>query len=349
MNINDKFMTNYLNLEENNHNNKNCIEKEAKEENKIKIMILDNSKIFLFRLRSIFTQIECLSLQNNFIKDITFLKNLPNLYYLDLLGNHINNFKPLTKHGTFGFLSITPTKTFTDKKYINLKQLNIVILQVKIEEKSVYNNLIVGNPNIFVLNNDIIDFNKKVKICNTVLSLRYYIHNLLSDNEEMKMLKNSNQDYNNIKNKKKEDSISVKDILLEKKLKIYKGSATNSKCIKIINFFEEYNKALFNIFKSQKLKYNEEILWDQERKKLLLIYKTLEQISKYFSLDSQNYEKLIQLNKDGINKNMRDYSLKYPYIDLKIFRYLEFPQYKELALSVILLYLLSIFSKEISL
>ena len=182
MNINDKFMTNYLNLEENNHNNKNCIEKEAKEENKIKIMILDNSKIFLFRLRSIFTQIECLSLQNNFIKDITFLKNLPNLYYLDLLGNHINNFKPLTKHGTFGFLSITPTKTFTDKKYINLKQLNIVILQVKIEEKSVYNNLIVGNPNIFVLNNDIIDFNKKVKICNTVLSLRYYIHNLLSDN-----------------------------------------------------------------------------------------------------------------------------------------------------------------------
>ena len=349
MNINDKFMTNYLNLEENNHNNKNCIEKEAKEENKIKIMILDNSKIFLFRLRSIFTQIECLSLQNNFIKDITFLKNLPNLYYLDLLGNHINNFKPLTKHGTFGFLSITPTKTFTDKKYINLKQLNIVILQVKIEEKSVYNNLIVGNPNIFVLNNDIIDFNKKVKICNTVLSLRYYIHNLLSDNEEMKMLKNSNQDYNNIKNKKKEDSISVKDILLEKKLKIYKGSATNSKCIEIINFFEEYNKALFNIFKSQKLKYNEEILWDQERKKLLLIYKTLEQISKYFSLDSQNYEKLIQLNKDGINKNMRDYSLKYPYIDLKIFRYLEFPQYKELALSVILLYLLSIFSKEISL
>ena len=107
------------------------------------------------------------------------------------------------------------------------------------------------------------------------------------------MLKNSNQDYNNIKNKKKEDSISVKDILLEKKLKIYKGSATNSKCIEIINFFEEYNKALFNIFKSQKLKYNEEILWDQERKKLLLIYKTLEQISKYFSLDSQNYEKLI--------------------------------------------------------
>ena len=79
---------------------------------------------------------------------------------------------------------------------------------------------------------------------------------------------------------------------------------------------------MFNIFKSQKLKYNEEILWDQERKKLLLIYKTLEQISKYFSLDSQNYEKLIQLNKDGINKNMRDYSLKCPYIDLKIYRYL---------------------------
>ena len=128
------------------------------------------------------------------------------------------------------------------KKILTLTQINVIIFEVDITDKSIYNNLIVGNPNILVFNDSIIDFNKKVRIFNTVMGLRFYIHHLLSDNEEMKMLKKSNQNYKNIKNKNKSDSHSLRDMLLEKKFKIKHRNMTNPKCSEIINFLTDIIK-----------------------------------------------------------------------------------------------------------
>ena len=345
--INDRFIKQFLSIDENNIKNENT--KKTEETNKKKIintMVLDSSKISYFKINSTFIQIECLSLRNNFIRDISFLHYLPNIYYLDLYGNHLDNYKPLVKHGTFGFLSLSPPKNYFEKKILSLTQLNVVILEVDITDKSIYNNLIVGNPNILVFNDSIIDFNKKVRIFNTVMGLRYYIHHLLSDNEEMRMLKKSNQNYKNIKKKNKNESLSLRDILLEKKFKTKHRTTTNTKCLEIVNFFDAYNKVLFDMYKDHKSKFNNDISMEEERKKILMIYKTLNQIGKFFC--SKNISQLMRDNKEILTKKIEFHSVKYPNIDIEIFSNLEFAQYKELVLSVIILYLLNIFSKDIS-
>ena len=345
--INDRFIKKFLSIDENNIKNENS--KKTEETNKQKMintMVLDSSKISYFKINSTFIQIECLSLRNNFIRDISFLHYLPNIYYLDLYGNHLDNYKPLVKHGTFGFLSLSPPKNYFEKKILSLTQLNVVILEVDITDKSIYNNLIVGNPNILVFNDSIIDFNKKVRIFNTVMGLRYYIHHLLSDNEEMRMLKKSNQNYKNIKKKNKNESLSLRDILLEKKFKTKHRTTTNTKCLEIVNFFDAYNKVLFDMYKDHKSKFNNDISMEEERKKILMIYKTLNQIGKYFC--SKNISQLMRDNKEILTKKIEFHSVKYPNIDIEIFSNLEFAQYKEFVLSVIILYLLNIFSKDIS-
>ena len=345
--INDRFIKKFLSIDENNIKNENT--KKTEETNKtnlINTMVLDSSKISYFKINSTFIQIECLSLRNNFIRDISFLHYLPNIYYLDLYGNHLDNYKPLVKHGTFGFLSLSPPKNYFEKKILSLTQLNVVILEVDITDKSIYNNLIVGNPNILVFNDSIIDFNKKVRIFNTVMGLRYYIHHLLSDNEEMRMLKKSNQNYKNIKKKNKNESLSLRDILLEKKFKTKHRTTTNTKCLEIVNFFDAYNKVLFDMYKDHKSKFNNDISMEEERKKILMIYKTLNQIGKFFC--SKNISQLMRDNKEILTKKIEFHSVKYPNIDIEIFSNLEFAQYKELVLSVIILYLLNIFSKDIS-
>ena len=347
--INDKFIKKFLGIDENCIKNEvNNKTEETKKENIINTIVLDSSKISYFKLSSFFNQIECLSLRDNFIRDISFLHYLPSIYYLDLYGNHLDNYKPLVKHGTFGFLSLSPPKNYFEKKILTLTQINVIIFEVDITDKSIYNNLIVGNPNILVFNDSIIDFNKKVRIFNTVMGLRFYIHHLLSDNEEMKMLKKSNQNYKNIKNKNKNDSHSLRDMLLEKKFKIKHRNMTNPKCSEIINFFDGYNKVLFDMFKDHKSKFNNETLMNEERKKILMIYKTLNQIGKYFSFAPKNFSKLMKDNKEMLTKKIEFHSIKYPNIDIDIFSNLEFAQYKELVLSVIILYLLKIFSKDIS-
>ena len=113
--INDKYLKHFLNIETNDIKVEN--NKENKKENLINTMILDSSKIFSYELSLSFNQIECLSLQNNFIRNISFVHHLPNLYYLDLMGNNIENYKPLIKHGTFGFLSLSPPKNYLEKKF----------------------------------------------------------------------------------------------------------------------------------------------------------------------------------------------------------------------------------------
>ena len=341
--INDKFMKKFFEIDINNFKDEN-----SKENKKMNKMILDTSKIYYFRINSTYNHIEFLSLRNNFIKDISFIHNLPNLYYLDLYGNYLDNYKPLIKHGTFGFLSLSPPQNFFEKKILSLTHLNVIILEIDITDKSIYNNLVAGNPNICIFNNLIVDFSKKVRIFNTVVGLRYYIQNLLSDNKSMKAIRRSTHNYNNIKSKSKDMSLSLRDVLLERKFKIKYKNTKNPKCTEIVNFFEEYNKVLYNMYKAHKLKFNNEKLLNEERKKILMIYKTLKLIGKYLSPVSDTSFKFMKENKEIMDKKMEYHSLKFPNINIDIFSFLEFIQYKELVLSTIIIYLLGVFSKDIS-
>ena len=353
MNINDHLM-NYI-LE-----NKNGKSNEKKEnDGPINTIIFNSSQIYSYEIKNIY-QIECLSLRNNFIKNISFLLNLPNLYYLDLFGNPIENYKPIIKLGTFGFLSISPPLNYFEKQILSLKSLNIVIFQAEIKDRGIYNNFIMRNPNILVFNNTIIDFGKKIRTFCTMMNFRYYIQNILMDKEELPVLNNSNNNTIKIKVKSNiirsggsprksvsNDTLTNRDNFLQKRLKIRNKDCLNKKCIEIVEFYEEYNKILFGIFKNNKSNFDQEILCIEEKKKFLMIYNTFNYIGHFFGKNNNYYK--YHPKKNNINLDTNEVSsTNYPNINIEMFTYLNLLQYKEFVLSIMILYLFSILSKGIT-
>ena len=345
MDINDHLINYILN----NNNDKNKNSKETKENHsQINTIILNSASIYSFELKNIYNQIECLSLKDSFLKNISFILNLPNIYYLDLFGNPIENYKPLIKIGTFGFLCISPPLNYFEKQILSLKSLNVIILQAEIKDKGIYNNFLMRNPNILVLNNTIIDFGKKIRTFYTMINFRYYIQNFLMDQDDLHTNNNGKNNSNNkvVRKSITSDTLNNRDIFLEKRLKTKKKNVVNKKCLEIIKFYDEYNKNLFEIYKNNKSNFNQDILCIEEKKKFLMIYNTFNYIGNFFSNNNNNIF-CSKRNKSNIILN-ESFSSNYPNINIKIFTYLNFLQYKEFVLSIIILYLFSILSKGIT-
>ena len=350
MNINDHLMNYIL-------TNKNGKSKEKKEnDSSINTIIFNSSQIYSYEIKNIY-QIECLSLRNNFIKNISFLLNLPNLYYLDLFGNPIENYKPIIKLGTFGYLSISPPLNYFEKQILSLKSLNIVIFQAEIKDRGIYNNFLMRNPNILVFNNTIIDFGKKIRTFCTMMNFRYYIQNILIDKDELPILNNSNNNANKSNNNIKGgvfprksisiDTINNRDNFLERRLRIRKKDCLNKKCIEIVEFYEEYNKILFGIFKNNKSNFDKDTLCIEEKKKFIMIYNTFNYIGQFFSKNNNYYKYYPKRSNISLDTNEIS-STNYPNINIEMFTYLNLLQYKEFVLSIMILYLFSILSKGIT-
>ena len=340
MDVNDYLMNRILN--KNNNNNSKEIEK--KENNlELNTIIFNSAQIYSFEIKNSFNQIECLSLRDNFIKNISFLLNFPNIYYLDLYGNPIENYKPLVKIGTFGFLCISPPLNYFEKIILSLKSLNVVILQAEIKDKGIYNNFLIRNPNILVFNNTIIDFGKKIRTFYTMINLRYYIQNFLVDKDDSLTNRGSNSPRKSINS----DALYSRDYFLEKRLKTKTKNVINKKCLEIIKFYEEYNHNLFEIFKNNKSHFNQNVLCVEEKKKFLMIYNTFNYIGRFFSKNNNFYTYPPKKNL-AVNDPNNDPSINYPNINIDMFIHLKYLQYKEFVLSIIILYLFSILSKGIT-
>lgn len=352
MNINDHLMNYILTNKNGKSNEKN------ENDSSINTIIFNSSQIYSYEIKNIY-HIECLSLRNNFIKNISFLLNLPNLYYLDLFGNPIENYKPIIKLGTFGYLSISPPLNYFEKQILSLKSLNIVIFQAEIKDRGIYNNFLMRNPNILVFNNTIIDFGKKIRTFCTMMNFRYYIQNILMDKDELPLLNNSNNNSNKSKNKNNIkggvsprksisiDTLNNRDNFLERRLRIRKKDCLNKKCIEIVEFYEEYNNILFGIFKNNKSNYDQDILCIEEKKKFIMIYNTFNYIGHFFSKNNNYYK--YHPKKSNISLDTNEISsTNYPNINIEMFTYLNLLQYKEFVLSIMILYLFSILSKGIT-
>ena len=339
MDINDHLINFILNK----NNDKN---KESKTKNEkpliINTLILNSANIYSFEIKNIYQQIECLSLRDSFLKNISFILNLPNIYYLDLYGNPIENYKPLIKIGTFGFLCISPPLNYFEKQILSLKSLNVIILQAEIKDKGIYNNFLLRNPNILVLNNTIIDFGKKIRTFNAMINFRYYIQNFLMEQDDFPNINNNNNNKKTTPKSINSDALNNRDIFLEKRLKTKQKKVVNKKCLEIIKFYDEYNKNLFEIYKNNKMNFNQDILCVEEKKKFLMIYNAFNYIGNFFSKNNNYY---IYKSKTNLNENL---SSNYPNINIEIFNNLKFLQYKEFVLSIIILYLFSILSKGIT-
>jgi len=109
-----------------------------------------------------FLTIEFLSLQNNNISNINFIKFLPNLWYLDIRNNPLDNYEILNIKNVFGFLGL-PIDKYCEKSLLQIKRLCVGILYVNLDD-TLKKYFLSNNPNILLFNDELIyDFDKVMR------------------------------------------------------------------------------------------------------------------------------------------------------------------------------------------
>ena len=162
MDITSDIIFSFLEKKFNHHENNDNIDKN-KEKNNIltKGIILNSSQISTLEFNSTnlnviynFQNIEYLSLTHNFLRNIDFIEYLPNIYYLDLYKNIIDDFTPLNKKNIFGYIRLS-IDHFNENKILQINGLTTVIFDVDLNETQLIKNIIYNNPKIIMLNNEI--------------------------------------------------------------------------------------------------------------------------------------------------------------------------------------------------
>ena len=229
-------------------------------------IIMNNSNISSIEFNSIdknvifnFQNIEYLSLKNNSLRNIDFITKLPNLFYLDLFQNSIEDFSSLLIKNIFGYLRIT-IDAFNEKKILTLKNLTINIFELQIHDEKLLKSLIIHNPNITLLNNKLnymIDVvNRKERRSSLSMNNPIQRENIFSRSEYRKKT-------------------------YSKKINIYNESLINIK-----KFYDKYNltvKKIINVMEintSSELKNCKEYI-KLEKNKLLLLCQTYIKLLNY--------------------------------------------------------------------
>ena len=217
-------------------------------------IIMNNSNISSIIYNSIeknivynFKKLEFLSLRNNSLRNIDFITELPNLFYLDLYQNAIEDFSALTIKNIFGFLRLS-IDTFNEKKLLSIKNLTINILMLQIQDQKILKHLKYHNPNITLLNNQ----------------LNYMFDSLNKKENRRSTLMNytSMKDLNEMKKKKKNSG--------------YNLNLSNENLINIQKYYDRYektNKKILNVLginTIKELKNNREYI-KLEKDRLLLL------------------------------------------------------------------------------
>ena len=81
----------------------------------------------------------------------------------------------------------------------------------------IYNNFLLRNPNILVLNNTIIDFGKKIRTFYTMINFRYYIQNFLMEQDDFPNINNNinNHNKNSPRRSTISDALNNRDIYIQ--------------------------------------------------------------------------------------------------------------------------------------
>jgi len=331
MNINDSQLEIILNSRKINKHSRNY---NNNDESKINTLILDLAKIYSIETNLKWDQIEYLSLRNSLIKNIDFILKMPNLFYLDLFQNPIENYTPFLTSNTFGYLCFSPPANYFEQKILCIEKLNVFFLIADIKNHSNKKIFLQKNPNIMVFNKEIIDFNFKINIYSINQDPKKAEKDIKINNENEK-----NEKFNNLKI----------DVFYSNKFKVKnKEGCTNNKLIEIENFIKDYNNIMLNLQKDGKINYNQLKNNLEEKKKLIALSNSYLNILKLDNPNSNSYYKFIPV-KEKIDINNIEYAcIRHDEINLMIFKNFTIPSLKEFLLSVLVLFIFKILSKDIT-
>jgi len=149
--------------------------KEEKKENKSDIvkyfhaLIINNSNISNVLYNSIdpfvkecFSNLKYLSITNNYIRSLDFLLYLPNLYFLDIHGNPLEDLDALNHKNIFGYLGLS-VEVYNEKKILSIYDLKCGILEIDLKDKNTLRLFSVNNHHICMVNNDVNYIIDKIK------------------------------------------------------------------------------------------------------------------------------------------------------------------------------------------
>ena len=281
--------------------------KEENIEKYFTMIILNESNISNFiynsslnqKIISCFNHLEYLSITNNYLINLNFIISFPDLFYLDVYGNPLEDFDALNSKTIFGYLRLTPEK-FHEKNILSICGLNCSILDIDIKDKNVLRYFKINNPNIMMLNNEIIYYidtlieaetkrgTKKIKLeRNSVVNT--------SNSNNISGSKNSNIDSNKInlyldfktdkRNQNKHQSHKIinfgfikNQITTQLKQETKPGNLklnnnnnniinlkiNNKSLLEIKNFFEELNQIITRISKKAKGNLKSQDLYEEQ-------------------------------------------------------------------------------------
>ena len=242
-----------------------------KEEKKIKTkefikyfhaLIINNSNISNVLYNSIdsfinecFNKLEFLSITNNYIRNLDFILHLPNLFFLDLFGNPLDELTALNNKNIFGYLRLS-VESFNEKKILNIYDLKCGIVDIDLKDKNTMRLFNMNNHHICMMNNEINYMIDKIKFEEFKIKLnkRKRTRNVTrrSDVSMISGYSNSNGDLSNsdlkkelginqlIKNLTNKNQDGNKEYIPEKPVENIEIEIKNEFLLKIKNFFEDF-------------------------------------------------------------------------------------------------------------
>ena len=266
------------------------------------------------KIRICFDNLEYLSLANNYLININFITNLSELFYLDVYGNPLEDFEALNFKNIFGYLRLTVDK-FHEKKILAINGLNCSILELDINDKAILRLFKNNNPNIMMLNNEILYYVDYLIEAETKKRTK----KMYNDSNEMNINKSDSHEVNNLNknllnDNNKFQSQKTLNFLFKKdqinhfeeqnkpqnlKLKKINNNfikISNQDLLDIKNFFDELNQVMTKITKKSKGRirtkylYADKLYLEVEKKRLLLLYHT------YMKLNLFNERKKKNIN-----------------------------------------------------
>ena len=169
--------------------------------NSLNISILKYTPLTQY-LKDCLDKIQYISLKDNHIRSLHFIKHLPNLYYLDISDNPLDEIDSLNYKNIFGYLKLS-LERYSEKKILDIYGLYCGIFELKLNDESLLTLFKNNNPFICSFNNKINYFYDKVladEEKDTRRKRRYSFKALQSKIEKNLIIGNENK--NIIKTKK---------------------------------------------------------------------------------------------------------------------------------------------------
>ena len=322
----------------------------------IKGLIINNSNISNIVYNTVdpfindcYKNLEYLSITDNYIKNLDFIMKFPNLFYLDLYRNPLEELTALNNKNIFGYLRLS-IELYNEKKILNIYNLQCGILDIELKNKKYLKIFNMHNNHICLLNNQIQYFIDKIKhaeekiktnnntkkknMTKNDLSSISNNSNSNSDTANADISKDLNQN-NNLMN-----SISFLNYNLEQKKEEYIPEhpaenivQNNPFLLRIKEYFDDYENVIKNnlngeyrniydkkrknminlvnneILKSKNLEENKRYL-DNEKEKLILVFNIYKKISLFNKERNNNSYYVGNIDSILVNKNIDNVFIK---------------------------------------